>query len=166
MRTKRLLLMSDSHWRSKGQIPDEVARLAHQADFILHAGDVTREAVLDAFQAMASYVGALGNSDEPLLAQRLNEVAVEEILGHRFVVVHGWGSHHALVDRIWPRVKVLKPEVVVFGHSHRPEVTFREGTLFVNPGSIGDPRHTPNPTCAWLSVTEEAVGEPDFVELA
>jgi len=47
---------------------------------------------------------------------------------------------------------------VISGHSHRAAVEWREQTLFLNPGSAGQPRFGQARTCALVTVT---AGRPE-----
>jgi predicted phosphodiesterase len=54
--------------------------------------------------------------------------------------------------------------VVVYGHSHRPAAEWREGILYLNPGSAGPPRFHLPVSMAFLHLRPEGVF-PEIVSL-
>ena len=57
-------------------------------------------------------------------------------------------------------------DVLVFGHTHRPNLTQAEETLFINPGSPTNPLppFITKPTVALLKITKEKI-EPEIVRI-
>ena len=47
--------------------------------------------------------------------------------------------------------------VVIFGHTHKPQVEKREGMLYVNPGSAVHPRYGYPPSAALLEINDDTV---------
>jgi len=66
----------------------------------------------------------------------------EYIEGFRYLLVHG---HKHSVKRSYDRlIKEARAEdvnVVFYGHTHIPKVEIEEGVVFINPGSIAQPRN-------------------------
>ena len=54
--------------------------------------------------------------------------------------------------------------VVVTGHSHRPAIDWREGVLFINPGSAGPRRFQLPVSVAKLAISGQAIS-PRLIEL-
>jgi putative phosphoesterase len=116
----RLLIVSDTHVPARARdLPEPVWAAVDAADVVLHAGDWTDVALLDALEARARrVVGVHGNNDGPELRARLPEVARCELGGVRFAMVHETGpaaGRERRCARDHPDVDVL-----VFGHSHIP----------------------------------------------
>jgi putative phosphoesterase len=146
----RLLIISDTHVPNRArdlpaQVWDEVLR----ADAVVHAGDWTDVALLDALEAAAPLViGCWGNNDEAELRTRLPEVARAELAGVRLAVVHEAGTRERREERMdqW----YTGTDVLVFGHSHIPwDTTTPRGMRLLNPGSPTDRRR--QPTCTYLT---------------
>jgi len=74
-----------------------------------------------------------GNNDRGGWARRLRPVETLKLGAVVIYVVH---DVHDLERKPLPNGF----DVVVCGHSHRPDVTLREGVLYVNPGSAGPRR--------------------------
>ncbi|WP_448006231.1 metallophosphoesterase family protein [Agromyces bauzanensis] len=140
----RLLLLSDTHIPARAKrLPDQVWRAVDRADVVIHAGDWVDIATLDAIEARAArLIGVWGNNDGPALRARLPEVAVAELDGIRFGVVHETGAkagREARMDVVHEGVDVL-----VFGHSHIPwDTVTPRGIRLLNPGSPTDRRRQP-----------------------
>ena len=89
----RLLLLADTHLPKRAKdLPAEVWRAVDEADLVLHAGDWVDVALLDALESRARrLVGVAGNNDHGVLVERLPELAVVEVEGVQFGVVHETG---------------------------------------------------------------------------
>ena len=121
---------------------------------ILHAGDVGCPEVLDRLGAIAPVHAVRGNVDPPDwdLPRRL----LLELRGFRIGLVHGdQGPGQSTPERARRAFAQDIPDVIVFGHSHRPMVAAEEGgALLVNPGSPTQPRGLA-PTFAILELAGE-----------
>jgi putative phosphoesterase len=125
----RVGLISDTHGLLR---PEALAFLAG-SDHIVHAGDVGDPAILDALAAIAPVTAIRGNVDIDAWASPLPETTRITIGGVTIYVLHDL----ATLD-MKPQARGIR--VVLYGHSHKPSVTERDGVLFVNPGSAGPRR--------------------------
>jgi uncharacterized protein len=125
----RVGLISDTH----GLLRREALVWLAGSNHIVHAGDVGDPAILDALAAIAPITAIRGNVDTDAWAARLPETTRVTIGGVAIYVLHDL----ATLD-LKPHAHGIR--VVVYGHSHKPSVTERDGVLFVNPGSAGPRR--------------------------
>lgn len=133
-----LAIVSDTHGTTDHRLDERTLRAVREADVVIHAGDFTTEAVYDAFEAEATdLVAVTGNNDELAVAERLPSVATVDWEATRFLVVHG---HEHSETGLSMLARQEEADVVVVGHSHRPELSELSGRLLVNPGSHADPR--------------------------
>jgi len=118
---------------------------------ILHAGDVTRQPVLDALSAIAPVRAVRGNNDFGPLAEDLPETALVPLGGITALLVHDVSpaSPSQAVRRTLSRSGA---RLVVHGHSHRPAAVLQGGILFANPGSAGPRRFRLPRSAALLEV--------------
>ena len=161
-RVMQVLVVSDTHLTDAtvGRMPPEVWALAERADVVLHAGDVTDVAVLDALRRRSLVHAVLGNNDHGL-GGALAEVWEGELGGVPVAMVHDSGTRAGRERRMARRFPGAR--VVVFGHSHDPLVAPGEGDqLLVNPGSPVQRRRQPVHTVAWLELSG---GRVDRAEL-
>jgi hypothetical protein len=56
------------------------------------------------------------------------------------------------------------PDVVVFGHTHKPLAETVDGILFLNPGYAGKPRFGADRSVAILHLDEKSL-RPEFIKL-
>lgn len=154
----RLVVISDTHVPSRAKaLPDTVLAAVAEADGIVHAGDWTDDATLDALEAStALLIGVAGNNDGDHLHARLPEIARVEIEDVRLAVVHETGAatgREARMDAAFPDTDVL-----VFGHSHIPwDSTTPAGLRLLNPGSPTDRRRQPRRTWGLLTLDSGSV---------
>jgi putative phosphoesterase len=152
----RIGLISDTH----GRLRPEVFKHFENVDHILHAGDIGDLDILTALEMLAPVTAVFGNVDDFQARARLPEIATLDVEGRHIVVVHG----HQLGSPTPALLRKAHPDgdIVIFGHTHRPEAEWIEGRLFVNPGSAGAPRFRLKPTIAILRLGAEA--EVDWIE--
>ncbi len=115
------------------------------SDRILHAGDVGDPAILDQLRQVAPVAAVRGNMDGGPLAN-LPATVSGELDGLPYRMTH----RREDIDPAWQREAGL----IVFGHSHRPELEWRGGCLLLNPGAVGARRFKLPLTLALVRVTD------------
>lgn len=134
-------VLSDTHSRSGHELAGAARDAVERADAVLHAGDFTSEAALDAFRSASERLHAVyGNSDGPGVRDRLPEARTVDLAGVRVAVTHrerGGATALALFGR------ERGADLVVSGHTHRPSVTETADCVLLNPGSHAEPRGNP-----------------------
>lgn len=151
-------VLSDTHirhaWRETALWETLERGIFHDADMILHAGDMVDEAVLD-FWGTRLVHAVRGNMDA---GSRLPVRRVFEVGGFRFGLMHGWGAPADLEKRLLREFSEDALDCLVYGHTHVPACHHRNGLLLFNPGSATDPRSGPHPTVGLLEVGQEVCG--------
>ena len=138
-------VISDTH----GLLRPEVLEVFRGVNLILHAGDVGSPDVLERLRSIAPVVAVRGNNDEGVWARRIPE--------HEVVRV-GRVSIYMLHDvKTLDLPTLLKFQVVISGHSHRPSIERRDQVFFLNPGSAGPRRFKLPISLATLSVKGSTV---------
>ncbi|MGA2032553.1 MAG: metallophosphoesterase family protein [Thermoguttaceae bacterium] len=122
-------IISDTH----GLLRPEALEALDDCKLIIHAGDVGSPHVLAALEQIAPVFAVRGNVDRDAWALRLPETRVVEIEHLLLYLLHDLGT----LD-LDPRAAGFR--VVVFGHSHQPSVSEKQGVLYVNPGAAGPRR--------------------------
>lgn len=162
--TTHVLVTSDTHLSIGARLPDALLQLADRADHVVHAGDLVTLDVLHVLEALAPVTAVHGNVCDAAVAAALPEraeVTVDEV---RFGVVHDPGPAAGRHDRLagW----FSGCDVVVYGHTHMPEVTWVPGgPLVVNPGSPVQRRRAPWHSACWLELEAGRVVAADLVRL-
>jgi putative phosphoesterase len=149
-------LISDTH----GLVRPEVFTALAGVEMILHAGDVGGNDVLAELGAIAPVTAVYGNTDgpgNPLLAE-----AIERAIGGvRVHVSHGHEVGSPTAEKLFARYDA---DIIVYGHTHRQEVTRSGNRWAVNPGAAGARRFNLMPSVGRLVVLAGTV-EIEIVEL-
>ena len=152
----KLGIISDTH----GFLDPKIPRLFAGVDHILHAGDVGPYSLLLELEAIAPVTAVLGNTDT-WLQLKLTE-SIE--LGGRKLLVHHIVNPHALTDELKDCMATEKPEVIVFGHTHKPFCENIGGILYFNPGYAGKQRFALERSVAILHCDERGL-RPVFKQI-
>jgi uncharacterized protein len=144
-------VLSDTHGHLDPEVERELEGVAH----ILHAGDLGTSDVLAALRRIAPVTAVRGNVDMGGWADALPSRAEVELGGVCFVVAH-------IAPRADGAGRAGQPVVVVAGHSHMAAEEWRDGVLYLNPGSAGPRRFGRPRTLARVEVwpPREADGAP------
>lgn len=141
-RVHRIGLISDTHGLLRPRVHEAFAGV----EAILHAGDVGGEEILTELALIAPVHAVFGNTDTPgegglvgSLVHKAGQLRIRVVHGHLF----GKPTAEALV-------KAYQEDVIVFGHTHRQEVSRLDSRLVVNPGAAGAARFDLPPSCAVL----------------
>jgi putative phosphoesterase len=138
----RIGVLSDTH----GLLRPRVLTLLQGSDRILHAGDVGSADLLHQLREIAPVEVVRGNTDSGPEADLLPLMASGDLNGLPFRMIH----RREDVDPLWAK----QARLVVFGHSHRPELEWRSACLFLNPGAVGPRRFSYPLTLAILTVAD------------
>ncbi|HEX3031235.1 MAG TPA: metallophosphoesterase [Bacillota bacterium] len=148
----RIGVISDTH----GHMERVKAALEQmgEVDIILHAGDHFRDVLLLQQTVTTPIIGVRGNCD---FSGPREEIV--QLDGINILLIHGhqYGVKGSL-QRLAYRGAEAGVKVVVFGHTHIPEIEWSEDMLLFNPGSIGSPRGaSSHPTYGILYLEEGKV---------
>ena len=139
---QRIAVLSDTH----GLLRPKVSELAAGCSHILHAGDVGKLSILDELRQLAPVEAVRGNVDVTAELAQLPAVVRGELGGVSYCMTHrredveaGWLRDHRLI---------------IFGHSHRPELEWRGQCLLLNPGAVGARRFELPLTMARVTITD------------
>lgn len=126
-----------------------------QCDYILHAGDFYEDSQYIAAYTKRRVIAVVGNCDHMVLGP-LEETVV--LGGKRLCLTHG---HLYKVKQgtslLVRKAKSLGSDIVIYGHTHYPNIFEEDGILFVNPGSLCVPRMGSKPSFAVLNITKDNV---------
>jgi len=141
---RRIGLVSDTH----GLVRPEVHQALHGVEFILHAGDVGGDEILDELSIIAPVQAVYGNIDSPG-DPRLQAAIDMNVDGVRIHVSHG---HELGVPKPEKLLARYAADVIVYGHTHQSLITQADGRLVVNPGAAGPARFDFKPSVAILEI--------------
>ena len=150
-------VISDTH----NFLDPKIARLFEGVAHILHAGDVGSQSIILRLEEIAPTTAVSGNTDDPGMNYRATEVV--SLAGRKFLV-HHIVNPQALSEDFQCRIARERPDVIVFGHTHKPFSATVAGTLFFNPGYAGKSRFGMERSVAILHCDEKGI-EPEFFRL-
>jgi putative phosphoesterase len=125
-------IISDTH----GFLDPQIKKLFAGVDHILHAGDIGDAFIAFELEQIAPVTAVVGNTD---LGLSFKETEVVMLADKKFLV-HHIVNPLALMDKVAARIAREKPDLVVFGHTHKKFAGTVNGVLFFNPGYAGKPK--------------------------
>ncbi len=138
----QIAILSDTHGMLRREVVAELQDCTH----IIHAGDIIRETDLDELRLYGSVYAVRGNND--LWQDGLRDLAHIlrfEIAGVSFLMTH---------DRYDIPRDLEGVQAVIYGHSHRYSEEWKDGRLWLNPGSCGMSRFGSDVTMAKMTVQD------------
>jgi putative phosphoesterase len=152
-RLKRIGLISDTH----GLLRKSAVEALAESDIIIHAGDIDTPEIIDRLKKIAPVFPVCGNMDRNTNNAALPKYEIVEMDGMAIYVLHD--LYQLDLD---PAAAGF--EVVVSGHSHRPRIRYRDGVLYINPGSAGPKRFTLPISVGMLEI-EDGTITPKIIEI-
>jgi uncharacterized protein len=128
----RVGVIADTHGYLDPRIPDVLEGVDH----ILHAGDIGLPWIILQLEGIAPVTAVLGNVDADL-DFKLTEVVLVDT---RKFLIHHIVEPRKLEENLKARIARENPDVVIFGHSHKPFCETIDQVLYFNPGYAGKPR--------------------------
>lgn len=151
----RILVISDTH----GDICQamDIVNNNSSVDMVIHLGDFNT----DAARLSSKFPGihfefVHGNSDFTIgnvCSEKLLDCEGKKVFithGHRYGVKSGYNA-------IYERAEKVKADLVLFGHTHMPYMEYRNGKIFLNPGSASYPRSGGRKTYALIDINSERI---------
>lgn len=142
----RIGVIADTH----GLFDPAVQRHLKGVDYILHAGDIGDQSVIEQLKQIAPVTAISGNVDDYEQSGFPSE-AVIELAGRRIAIRHILYEGGKLTKDGRAFLDREQPDICIFGHTHQPKAEWFGKTLLFNPGSAGSKRFT-LPRCLGLLV--------------
>jgi putative phosphoesterase len=150
----RIGVISDTHGLLRPEILAALAGVEH----ILHAGDVGDVAILEALRQVAPVTAIRGNIDRLGATAALPATETLELGGRWLHVLHA-------LDELDMKPEAAGIGAVIYGHSHRPAIDWRNDVLYLNPGSCG-PRRFSLPISAAILTIADGNFEVEWIEFS
>ncbi len=152
----RIFVVSDTH----GNINDfiHVAKTLERPDLIIHLGDYVEDGLEIEKQMGVEVVVVKGNCD--FYAPDFDDEKTITIENKKIFITHGH-KYNVKFDtsRIFYKGKEEDADLVLFGHTHYPELEEKDGTIILNPGSASLPRALNRRTFAIVDIGEKITGK-------
>lgn len=132
----RILVVSDTHGQHKNL--DKALEQVGKIDALIHMGDVEGgEHYIEAVAECETHIVA-GNNDFFSFLPKEKEFKIGR---YNVFITHG---HHYYVSvgtaRLKQEAKSRNADIVMYGHTHRPEIDRSDDLIVINPGSLSYPR--------------------------
>ena len=134
---KNILIISDTHQRSYNELHNEIKKQISNANLVIHCGDITSENVINGIKKNAKQsILVHGNSDPKEIRESLPMKKIFQINDITFGVIHPyWGGPPPIdYELILNHFKNIKPQYILFGHTHDSHIEVYKGVTFINPG--------------------------------
>lgn len=157
MRKMKILIISDTHGRRDPL--GSIIKAEKPFDLLLHCGDVEgdEEIIAQAAGCPAKFVAGNNDyfSDLPGETEfRIGRYKVWMTHGHHYYV-----SMNTVVLKQEARLK--EADIVLYGHTHRPDIDIASDLIVINPGSLSYPR-TPDRRPSYVIMELDENGEAHF----
>lgn len=163
----RITILSDTHIPKRAKdIPQRLWEEIKQTDLVLHAGDIVQPLVLENIAQYTPIRAVRGNMDPIELQTVLPEYDLVEIEGVKIGLTHGQGAPNQVKSYVRSLFKGHDLQVVIFGHSHQPELSNENGVWYLNPGSPTDTFFAPYLSYARMEIDKGKIIEIKIISLA
>jgi len=163
---KTVGLISDTHIPVRARcIPKMVFKIFENVDFIVHAGDLVKLAVIDELEQLAPVLAVHGNMDGPEVSGALPKLNSLKVSDWKIGVMHDPSTLFGM-GKMREIAKQNGFKVFVYGHTHSSSIKWEGKTLYINPGSPTNPLPSflSKPSVALLKVTKEAI-TPEIIHI-
>ncbi len=163
----RITVLSDTHIPKRAKdIPQRLWEEIKQTNLVLHAGDVVLPLVLEKIAQYAPIRAVRGNMDPIELLSILPDYDLIEVEGVKIGLTHGQGAPNHVKPYVRSLFKGYDLQVVIFGHSHQPELSNENGVWYLNPGSPTDPFFAPYLSYARMEIDKGRIIDIKIQSLA
>lgn len=159
----KILVFSDSH-RDITLMSRVLDKTGKEIEMVFHLGDCIDDVIqLGARFPDKSFTSVRGNCDynstdgeqESIITIRDRKIFLTH--GHRYDVKFS-------LQRIAYAAEERQVDACLFGHTHQPALFENGSILFMNPGSIAQPRGVQNPSYAILDISTYGVINGQIIE--
>ncbi|MBS4537272.1 metallophosphoesterase family protein [Clostridium sp. D2Q-11] len=140
----RIGVISDTH----GLFREEMHNILKDVDKIIHLGDIGKLDILELIQKIAPTVSILGNIDENIYSLPATESL--EIKGVKIYMIHN-------IKEINKESISYDTRIILYGHSHKPNLNEKDNIIYFNPGSIGPRRFSLPITYGIMDINNQSI---------
>ena len=157
----RVGVISDTH----GHVDPTLFDVFVNIDRILHAGDIHTMDVIIELNSIAPVTAVHGNMDPPDVAARYPEDKRLQLAGIDVFMTHNGGMLLRSSKLFRERCGQKRPDVFIWGHTHKAENKMLDGMLSLNPGSASRPMLDLPASVAILTLEPDAPPQAEILLL-
>lgn len=159
----RIGIISDTH----GNLTSvrQAIAVAGSVEMWLHAGDYCTDGNSLAEFTGLPVIASAGNCDGRSALAKIDEFI--ESGNRKIWLTHGhrYGVKYGLTELIYWG-KQFEANIIIYGHTHIPDITWQDNMMIINPGSAGEPRNRGQGTCGVLELSEGCRPQATILELS
>lgn len=143
-----------------------------KVDYIIHAGDITSQNVIERLQTLAPVIAVHGNHAPEHIAKRYPQVNSLSVAGYHIGVWHNQHYFHR-TQRAIKLAHERNFDILIIGHSHKQQLLHTNELYVINPGSstnafpplfvkpsVAILTLSPEPTVQFVDVSTSIFGGP------
>jgi putative phosphoesterase len=157
----RIGILSDTH----GVLPADVLHIFEGVDHIFHAGDIGDLTIINELETISPVSAIHGNIDPWPIPTLYPNILISDIGGKKILMKHDILDIREYSYELFK--KRLQPDIVIYGHTHKPDSTLYRNTYYINPGSVVKPRSGYSGSVAVLELHSNETNkiDPKFFEI-
>lgn len=148
-----IAILSDTHGHL--DIVKSFLKQVMKSDVIIHLGDYSSDGEYIRKYFNGRFIGVRGNCD---FTSKCEEDIITTIDDKKFLITHGH-KYNVKLSLLNLKLKASSEEVDValFGHTHRSFHERVDGILFINPGSLCEPRYPDERTYCIINIYKNEI---------
>jgi len=144
VKIKKIGILADTHIpRRAPSLPPPVVQGLQGVDLIIHAGDLVSKRALGELKSLAPLEVVAGNHDHKRFGDSLPKGKIIRIDNLEIGITHGGqdrSDYPVASAKAREFFHELRPGIIIYGHTHLPQLHYDGETVMLNPGSPTDNR--------------------------
>lgn len=147
-------IISDTH----GLLRQEVKENLNDCELIIHGGDIGKIHIIEQLNKIGKTEFVKGNCDKTIDISIVPESKIINIGGNKIYLIHDIGKIETDSEK-------ENIDIIIYGHSHKSNISQKNGILYINPGSVGPRRFKLPTTMAKLIIEENKKYKVELITL-
>jgi putative phosphoesterase len=149
-------IISDTH----GSLPAVIFQIFEGVGHIFHAGDIGDESIIKKLETICPVSAIHGNIDPWPIPSLYPNILITDIEGKKIVMKHDIVDIKEYSYELFK--KHLQPDIVIYGHTHKPHSARYRNIHYINPGSVAKPRFGDLGSVMVLELNSDEIYQPEI----
>jgi putative phosphoesterase len=136
--TVKVVILGDTHIWNFEDLPRDTIKEIEDSDWVIHVGDYVSLDVLEGLRKLKGdhFKGVYGNADPTYIIDQVPSKEILEISGKIIGITHPatGGPIEIIKPKVLDLFKNETVDIIVYGHTHEPEIIYEDKILLINPG--------------------------------
>ncbi|HLR35982.1 MAG TPA: metallophosphoesterase [Tissierellales bacterium] len=152
----KIFVVSDTHGRIKDFV--NTAKSLERPDLIIHLGDYVEDALKIEEEMGIDTIVVKGNCD--IYSTGFDEDKIINLNNKKILITHGHKYNVKMdISRLVYKGMEEEVDLILFGHTHFPQLEEQDGIIIMNPGSVSLPRLFNSKTFGIIELGEKISGK-------